>query len=84
VATKQQAIERLNWCGDDEEIAVAIWCEGDIMSRAKQRGFTLSQLSQIQEKVKEIIRQIDHTQDSSLGITWDTVDVYTDRCLKEE
>ncbi len=70
-------------------IAVAIWCEEDVIERAKEKGVILGH-----KPAAEIMDAIDHDQDCNYGITWDTFDYYIDefkrkhphyrRCSEEE
>ena len=57
----------------DEHIAVAIWCEDDVIRRARERHKTITR-----EEAQEILDTIDHKQDCSMGISWDTLDAYID------
>ena len=59
-------------------IAADIWCESDVVDRASQRGIKVSR-----EQAGKILDHIDHHKDANLGITWDTLDFYTDRYLSE-
>jgi len=64
----------LAWCGDDDTIVcVAIWCVADVMGRAEERGMTITK-----EQAEEVLNTMDHKQDCSMGISWDTMDVYLD------
>lgn len=62
-----------------QHVAVAIWCEEDVISRAGERGKTVTK-----EQAAHIIDTIDHKQDCCMGITWDTLDIYTDAELDGE
>jgi len=68
--TVEEAIKRLKWNGS-QHVAVAIWSEDDVLERAKELGIKCSRA-----QAREIIDSIDHKQDCSLGITWDTIDNY--------
>lgn len=70
MATVEEAVKRLNWNGK-QHVAVAIWCEDDVLGRAKELGIKCSRA-----QAREIIDSIDHKQDCSLGITWVTIDCY--------
>ena len=70
MTTVNEAIRRLKWNGE-QHVAVAIWGEDDVLSRAKELGYTCSQ-----EQAREIIDLMDNKQDCSMGITWDTIDCY--------
>lgn len=52
-------------------VAVAIWEEADVLERAGELGLECSQ-----KQAREIIDEIDRTQDCSFGITWDTIDYW--------
>ena len=70
MATLEEAIKRLKWCGK-QHVAVAIWCEDDVLSRAKRLNVECSR-----DRAIAIIDRMDCKQDCSLGITWDTIDYY--------
>ena len=70
--TIEEVIKRLHY-SDGQLLAVAIWCEDDVLFRAKERHIKCSQ-----EQAKQVIERVDHKQDCSLGITWDTLDCYLD------
>ena len=68
--TVEEATGRLNW-NSKQHVAVAIWCEDDVLGRAKELGIKCSRA-----QAREIIDSIDHKQDCLMGITWDTIDCY--------
>lgn len=68
--TVAEAIKRLKWNGE-QHVAVAIWSEDDVLERAKELGIKCSRA-----RAREIIDRIDHKQDCSLGISWDTIGCY--------
>lgn len=70
--------ERLNGYQPDEHIAVAIWCEEDVIGRAKERGKEITR-----KQAQAILDAIDSKQDCSVGISWVELDVYTDAELEE-
>ena len=70
--TVKEAIRRLKWASP-QHVAVAIWSEDDVLERAKERHTKCSRA-----RAREIIDRIDHKQDCSLGITWDTIDCFLD------
>ena len=73
-----EAHKRLDWCGDQHVCAI-IWSEEDVLARAKELGYVCSQ-----EQAGDIIDEIDRRQDATIGVTWDTIDVYLpDYCQKE-
>jgi len=57
----------------DEHVAVVVWSEDDVLCRAKEREIKITR-----EQAQDIIDRIDHKQDATLGITWDTIDCYLD------
>lgn len=70
----KDVIEKLNTdYQPDEHIAVAIWCEEDVIGRARERGKVVTK-----EQAQRILDTIDNKQDCSLGISWDTLDCYID------
>lgn len=57
----------------DEHIAVAIWCVEDVKARAKERGKKISD-----KQAEEIVDDLEHNHDASIGISWDTIDCLLD------
>lgn len=62
----------------DEHIATAIWCEEDVIGRARERGKFVTQ-----EQAQNILDTIDRKQDCTQGISWVELDIYTDAELEE-
>ena len=60
----------------DEHIAVAIWCESDVIDRAEKLGTVVTQ-----EEAQDILDTIDRKQDCSVGVSWDTLDAFIDECI---
>jgi len=65
----QDVIQRLQGYQPDEHIAVAIWCEEDVILLAQQEMDR--EISR--EDAQAILDQIDANQDCELGINWDTI-----------
>ena len=57
----------------EDIVAVAVWQVDDVLERAKEREIKLTR-----EQAEEIIHRIDRKASATLGITWDTIDCYTD------
>ena len=77
MSTIAKVKERLSWCGDDNTIVcAAIWTIEDVQGRAKERGMTISK-----EQAEAVLVTMDNKQDCSLGISWDTMDVYLDEVV---
>ncbi len=72
MSTTHEVIERLR-CFGNQQIAVAVWCEDDVLELAREKGIKCSR-----KRAREIIDEIDHKQDCELGISWDTISVYLD------
>jgi hypothetical protein len=68
--TTKEVIERFDWL-KNQHVAVAIWCEDDVLELAKEEGIKCSR-----KRAREIIDEIDRKQDCELGISWDTIRVY--------
>jgi len=68
-ATKE-VIERFNWL-KNQHVAVAIWCEDDVLELAEEEGIKCSR-----KRAREIIDEIDRKQDATMGISWDTIRDY--------
>ena len=56
-----------------QHVAAAIWCEEDVIARAHERGIRIGC-----RQARDVIDAVDHKQDCSYGITWDTLDYYID------
>jgi hypothetical protein len=71
--TVREVIKHLKSYKPDEHIATAIWCEEDVLGRAKERHIPITR-----EQAQEILDKMDIKQDCELGITWTTIDCYLD------
>jgi hypothetical protein len=67
-----EVIERFGWL-KNQHVAVAIWCEDDVLELAKEEGIKCSR-----KRAREIIDEIDHKQDAETGISWNTIRLYLD------
>ena len=65
-----EVIERFGWL-KNQHVAVAIWCEDDVLELAMEEGIKCSR-----KRAREIIDEIDRKQDASLGISWNTISDY--------
>lgn len=72
MSTIQEVTERLR-CFENQHIAVAIWCEDDVLELARQKGIKCSR-----KRAREIIDEVDRKHDATMGITWDTISDYLD------
>lgn len=54
-----------------EPVAMAIWCVGDVMGRAKEKHMKISKQQAI-----GVLNNIDDRQDCEYGISWTTIDCY--------
>jgi len=70
MSTIQEVTERLR-CFENQHIAVAIWCEDDVLELARQKGIKCSR-----KRAREIIDEVDRKHDATMGITWDTISDY--------
>ena len=68
--TVPEVIKRFDWL-KKQHVAVAIWCEDDVLQLAKEEGIKCSR-----KRAREIIDEIDHKQDCELGISWDIIRDY--------
>ena len=75
--TVESVIDHLSHYKADEHIAVAIWCEDDVIGRAQERGKVVTR-----QQAQRILDTIERKQDCELGISWLTLDVYTDAELE--
>ena len=71
----REAIELLRGF-DNQHVAVAIWCEDDVLELAKEKGIKCSR-----KRAREIIDEVDRKHDATLGISWDTISIYLDDYL---
>ena len=70
MSTAREAIGLLNGL-KNQHVAVAIWCEDDVLELAREKGMKCSR-----KRAREIIDEVDRKQDCELGITWDTISDY--------
>lgn len=54
-----------------EHVCVIIWSVGDVIDRAHERGVKVSQ-----SEAEDIIEEMEHRHDATIGINWDTIDVF--------
>ena len=73
--TVAEARKRLK--GIEGHVAVAIWCREDVIERAKEKDIEVTP-----EQADDILDEMDHRQDCSYGITWDTIDCYVDELTR--
>ncbi len=77
--TIEGAVKHLMSLGEPTDIvAMTIWTEDDVLGKAKERGIALAK-----EQAGEILDRMDHKQDASIGISWDTIDVYLNDYVRE-
>ena len=69
--TVASVIEHLKGYNPNEHIATAIWCEDDVLGRAKELGKKITR-----KQAQEILDEIDHKQDCEYGISWTTLDCF--------
>lgn len=72
----RDAIKRLD--GTRGHVAIAIWCREDVIERGREKGVVISQ-----KRADAILDAVDHKQDCSYGITWETFDCYIDEFKTE-
>lgn len=70
-------IEHLRSYDPDDHIATAIWCEEDVIGRARERGKEVTK-----EQAQRILDRIDSKWDATIGISWVELDIYTDEELE--
>jgi hypothetical protein len=70
MATVQEVLKRFDWL-KKQRVAAAIWCEDDVLELAREEGIKCSR-----KRAQEIIDKIDHEQDASMGISWNTIRIY--------
>ena len=67
--TAASVIEHLQGYKPDEHIATAIWCEADVLGRAKELKKKVTR-----KQAQEILDDIEQHHDCELGISWCTLD----------
>ena len=65
-----EVIKRFGWL-KRQHVAVAIWCEDDVLQLAKEEGIKCSR-----SRAREILDEIDYEHDAMIGISWNTIRVY--------
>ena len=70
LSTTREAIKLLRGF-ENQHVAVAIWCEDDVLELAMEEGIKCSR-----KRAREIIDEVDHKQDASSGISWNTISDY--------
>ena len=61
------------WHDPEEEIAVTVWCAGDVRDRAEEMEIDLSD-----SEVSEVLALMDNKHDCNIGNTLEAVDVWID------
>jgi len=69
--TVTEAKKRFEGMSDGDHVAIAIWCEDDVLERADDLSIECSR-----EQARDILDKMDNKQDCSMGISWDTIDSY--------
>ena len=78
----KKLIERLTLDYKPEDVvAVQIWLTEDVLEQAKNRD---PKIKLTKADAEQILEDLDEHQDASLGISWDTIDVYIDEFLSHE
>jgi hypothetical protein len=67
--TVANVIEHLQGYKPTEHIATAIWCEEDVLGRAKELGKKITR-----KQAQDILDDIERHHDAELGISWTTLD----------
>ena len=69
--TIKDEIERLKRDGTlNEHVCMIVWSVEDVLERAKELKVKISN-----SEAEEIIDEMEHNHDASVGINWDTIDV---------
>lgn len=68
MATIEEAQKRLE--GIEGHVAVAIWQREDVLGKAEELGIKITP-----EQADELLDEMDHRQDASIGINWDTIEM---------
>ena len=75
--TVAEAKHRLK--GIEGHVAVAIWQRADVIGRAEEKGIKITD-----EQADDILDEIDHHQDCTIGITWVTLDYFLDELKRKD
>jgi len=72
MATKEYALDLIkNQYKKGERICLIIWSKEDVLTRAKERGIKITI-----PDAEEIIDEMEHRHDASIGVCWETIDTY--------
>jgi hypothetical protein len=62
-----------------EHICLIIWCVEDVIHRAEERGLQVTK-----QQTEEIIDEMEHRHDATIGVSWDTIDTYLNDIEREQ
>lgn len=79
MSTIGEAVKHLKGYKRGNHVCMILWSTEDVITRAEERDIQLTQ-----EQADRIIDKVDRKQDASVGVTWDTIDFYTDNILAED
>jgi hypothetical protein len=71
-------IKHLQGYGSRDIVAYALWQVEDVLQRADERALHLSV-----NQAEQVLMRIQDKWDASIGISWDTLDFWTDEILEE-
>lgn len=66
-----ELIDSLKSLNQNKVIAYAVWSTADVLSRSKDIGCKITRRA-----AEDIIEEVHHRQDCSIGINWDVLDNY--------
>ena len=66
--TVREAKKRFSHMKPTEHVAIAIWCEDDVLESARELHIDCTK-----QDARDILDHIDRAQNCSLGITWTTI-----------
>lgn len=78
MTTIKEYIELLKACSPDDVVVCDIWYMSDAISRAKDRGITLTPVES-----KRVLTLMEENHNCELGLTYDTLDCAIDAVVEE-
>jgi hypothetical protein len=74
----KDAVEYFANYSPNKHFCIVVWQSEDIIHRGKERGIEVKQ-----KDADEIVERMEMRHDATMGISWDTIDVYLDE-LREK
>lgn len=75
---KQRLLEHIQGFPDGYCFACIMWTPPDVIDLGRRKGYELTL-----DRANEILEDMDHHADCSIGMTWDTVEYYVDEYVRQ-